>query len=378
MADSNIQIPFFDASASYHLQKEEIDRAIQNVLDKGAFINGREVELFSYSLASYLGVNHVVPCANGTDALSLALMALELDKEDEIIIPAFNFIAAAEAVALLGLVPVFVDICENDFNIDSSLIEGKLTSKTRAIMVTHLFGASAQMDEIKTVAEKHNLYIIEDAAQSLGSEYRNQKLGTLGHIGCTSFFPTKNLSCFGDGGAVFTNDAILAGKIKMIANHGQIKKYEHEIIGVNSRLDTLQAAILNVKLHKLNEAIEARRNIANLYHEHLKDVEKVQLPFESPKTVHSFNQYCILLENKLVRDALKEYLKNAGISTMIYYPKPTHLQKAFSICGGTEGDFPLSENACERILALPIFPTLDIQQQHYIINQLKTFISDAN
>lgn len=378
MPDSKINVPFFDVSKQYFAQKEEIDIAVQRVLVEGTFINGPQVGEFSSRLASYQKIDYVIPCANGTDALCLALMALNLKRGDEVIVPAFNFIASAEAVALLGLTPVFVDVCENDFNIDCSQIEKSLTAKTKAIIVVHLFGASAEMEEISEISKKYGLFVIEDVAQSLGSEYNNQKLGTFGHIGCTSFFPTKNLACFGDGGAVFTSDTSLAERLKAIANHGQKKKYEHQYIGINSRLDTLQAAILNVRLNQLDENISTRRNIAEIYYQYLTDLPDVGLPREKPNVKHSFNQYCIVLKNQLLRDGLKDFLQKAGISTMIYYPLATHLQNAFGIYGYRKGDFPVSEDLCKRILALPIFPSLAEPNQRYIINHIREFFGDVN
>lgn len=378
MLDFKMNIPFFDASKQYLAQKEEIDLAIKKVLAEGKFVNGPEVEEFSFRLASYLKINHVIPCANGTDALCLALMALNLERGDEVIIPAFNFIAVAEAVVLLGLVPVFVDVCENNFNIDCSQIETRITSKTKAIVVVHLFGASAEMDRISEISKKHHLFVIEDVAQSLGSEYKNQKLGTFGHIGCTSFFPTKNLACFGDGGAVFTNDTSLAVKLKMIANHGQQKKYNHEVIGLNSRLDTLQAAVLKVNLNRLNQAIKTRKRIAETYYKNLVSIKSICLPKEKANTKHTFNQYCILVKSQSVRDSLQEFLQQAGVGTMIYYPKATHLQKAFDSYGYREGDFSVSEDLCSRILALPIFPVLEETEQFYIVKCVENFFRNAD
>jgi len=370
-----INIPFFDAVVQYLAQKEEIDVAIQKVLCKGVFINGLEVTEFSSRLASYLNVNDVVPCGNGTDALYLALLALNLEKGDEVIIPTFNFIAVAEVVALLGLIPVFVDSQDNDFNIDPSKIEGSISPKTKAIVVVHLFGAVADMERINLIAKKHKLFVVEDVAQSLGSEYKGQKAGTIGHIGCTSFFPTKNLACFGDGGAIFTNDKRLAKKIKMLTNHGQINKYEHQLIGVNSRLDTLQAAILNVQMVHLEKNIAKRRAIAKKYTDELGEIDSIKLPYEAINTLHSYNQYCVLLPDKAVRDGVKENLRQNGIGSMVYYPKPNHLQAAYAMYGYTSGDFPIAEKLCNRILALPIFPTLLAQQQDYIIKNIKDFFA---
>lgn len=378
MQDFKMNIPFFDAAQLYRSRKEEFDLAMQNVLVQGTFINGKEVSEFATNLASYLNINHVIPCGNGTDALCLALMALNLNKGDEVILPTFNFIAAAEAVALLGLVPVFVDACANDYHIDSAQIEKVISPKTRAIIVVHLFGGAVEMDEISEIATKYKLYVIEDVAQSLGSEYKNQKLGTIGHMGCTSFFPTKNLACFGDGGAVFTDDLSLANNLKMIANHGQKKKYEHELIGLNSRLDTLQAAILNIQLTQLDENIQARRAIANSYHQHLRALSELQLPIQALSTYHSFNQFCILLPSESLRDGLKAFLSSAGVSTMVYYPKANHMQQAFHSYGYQEGNFPVSENLCQRILALPIFPGLTTDEQVYITDRINYFFKNVS
>lgn len=376
MLDFKIDIPFFDTSMQYTSQKEEIDTAIGKVLNSGLYINGPEVSAFSSKLSSYLDVAEVVTCANGTDALYLALKALNLSKGDEVILPAFNFVSAAEVVALLELTPVFVDVNETDFNIDTTKIEKAITAKTKVIIAVHLFGAAADLDAIIALARRYNLSVIEDVAQSLGSEYKGKKLGTFGDMACTSFFPTKNLSCFGDGGAVFTNNVALAKKIRMVANHGQVKKYEHDVIGINSRLDTIQAAVLNVNLNHLDNRIAKRRQIAEKYNDAFRVLDGLQIPVVSEHIFHSFNQYCIKLENSATRDALQTYLKKQGVNTMIYYPKSTHLQWAFKPYGFSEGDFPVSERLSQSILALPIFPDLSISQQHYIIDCIKIFFDD--
>lgn len=376
MLDYKIQVPFFDASAQYLTNKAALDEVMQKVLKGGAYINGPEVKIFANDLADYLNINHVVPCANGTDALCLALMALDLSKGDEIIVPTFNFIAAAEAIALLGLIPVFAEVNASDFNIDVESIAKKITPKTKAIIVVHLFGAAADMDPIVSLANEYQIPIIEDVAQSLGGEYKGHKLGTIGAIGCTSFFPTKNLACFGDGGAVFTNEVELAEKIKMLANHGQKKKYEHQYIGVNSRLDTLQAAILTHQLKQLDDNIKKRSKLAKCYSDGLNDLD-IELPKETANIKHSFNQYCIQLRNEAQRDSLKKYLKDQDISTMVYYTKPNHLQEAFSFLEYKDSDFQTSENLCRKVLALPISPSLTFEHQNYVIYHINHFLADA-
>ncbi|RZK26696.1 MAG: DegT/DnrJ/EryC1/StrS family aminotransferase [Flavobacterium sp.] len=375
MLDFKVKVPFFDASEIYKADKLALDKAIQKVLEEGAYINGIEVEMFASNLADYLNISNVIPCGNGTDALCLALMALELKQGDEVIVPTFNFIAAAEAVSFLGLKPVFADVAPEDFNITAKNIEEKISSKTKAVIVVHLFGATADMESITNLANKHQISVIEDVAQALGSEYNGEKLGTFGTIGCTSFFPTKNLACFGDGGAVFTNDQSLAKKIRMLANHGQQKKYEHQYVGTNSRLDTLQAAVLCHQLTKLDSNIDKRIALAERYNSGLQSLA-ITFPNKKEFTKHSFNQYCILLQNLDERDKLKAYLQDHDISTMIYYAKPNHLQEAFSSLGYGNGDFPIAEDICERILALPI-ANLSNEQQDYIITHINLFYENA-
>lgn len=372
LTDPKLEVPFFDAKAAYRSHQSEIDEAIQKVLLSGNYINGSEVTEFASNLADYLDVAKVIPCANGTDAITLALMALELKKGDQVIVPTFNFIAAAEAAALLGLEPVFVDIDTSSFNINVAELEKHITNKTKAIIAVHLFGFAADMRSIMDLAKKYNLFVIEDVAQALGGTYQDKKLGTIGHIGCTSFFPTKNLACFGDGGAVFTNDLDLAKKIKMLANHGQAQKYEHQYIGLNSRLDTLQAAVLNVQLRVLDQAIVKRKEVAGRYHQNLSGIASISLPKADP--AHSYNQFCILLANRELRNQLKSYLKENGVDTMIYYPKPNHLQPALANLDYQTGDFPTAEDACERILALPIHSHLDIEKQTLVTNIIASFL----
>lgn len=375
MLDFKVKVPFFDASQLYKTDKAVLNEVIQKVLIEGTYINGPEVNTFSDNLANYLNISHVIPCGNGTDALCLALMALGLNKGDEVIVPTFNFIAAAEAVSFLGLVPVFADVSAEDFNITAENIEEKITSKTKAVIVVHLFGASADMQSIADLANKHQIYVIEDVAQALGSEYKGEKLGTFGTIGCTSFFPTKNLACFGDGGAVFTNDYSLGKKLKMLANHGQQKKYEHQYVGINSRLDTLQAAILCQQLTKLDLNIENKIASAQRYKVGLKSLN-ITTPQKREYTKHSFNQYCILLQTSKERDQLETYLRDQSISTMIYYSKPNHLQEAFSSLGYKIGDFPIAEDICSRVMALPI-ANITIEEQDHIINHIKSFFANV-
>jgi len=375
MLDFKVKVPFFDASQLYKSDKAALDEAIQKVLTGGAYINGAEVETFANNLANYLNINYVTPCGNGTDALCLALMALGLNKGDEVIVPTFNFIAAAEAVSFLGLVPVFADVSRQDFNITAENIAEKINPKTKAIIVVHLFGAAADMEPIIELANRHQIFVIEDVAQALGSEYNGEKLGTFGTIGCTSFFPTKNLACFGDGGAVFTNNSLLGNKLKMLANHGQRKKYDHQYVGINSRLDTLQAAILCHQLTKLDLDIERRITLAQRYTAGLESLNMI-IPKKREYTKHSFNQYCVLLQTSEERDKLEAYLHHQGISTMIYYSQPNHLQEAFSSLGYEVGDFPIAEDICGRVLALPI-SNITAEQQDHIINHIKSFFASV-
>lgn len=375
MLDFKVKVPFFDAAQLYSANKAELDEVIQKVLSDGAYINGPEVGQFAHQLANYLNISHIIPCGNGTDALCLALMALDLKQGDEVIVPTFNFIAAAEAVSFLGLVPVFADVSPDDFNITAKNIEEKITTKTKAVIVVHLFGAAADMDTIIELANQHQIFVIEDVAQALGSEYNGEKVGTFGTVGCTSFFPTKNLACFGDGGAVFTRDQSLANKIKMLANHGQQKKYDHQYVGVNSRLDTLQAAILSHQLTQLDLNIEKRIALAERYNEGLESLD-IDAPVKREYTKHSFNQYCIVLQSSSQRDQLKAYLSDHEIATMIYYSRPNHLQQAFYSLGYKSGDFPVAEDLCGKVLALPI-AHLSIAQQDDVITHINAFFANA-
>lgn len=354
-----VKIQMVDLKGQHLSIKSELDKAIQNVIGSSVFIKGHEVTSFENELANYLGVKHVIGCANGTDAIQIALMALGLEKGDEVIVPAFTYPAAIEVIVLLGLKPIMVDINIESFNIDISKIESKITHMTKAIIPVHLFGQSAEMEAIIRIAKKYNLFIIEDNAQSLGAMYTfsngdKKRTGTIGHIGTTSFFPSKNLGCMGDGGAIMTNDDELARKIRMIANHGQRELYVHEVIGVNSRLDSIQAAILRVKLKHLN-SYETKRNIAAHYYDtFFSEHKELIIPFRSVFSTHVFHQYTIRLLSNIDRNKLRKYLLDNGIQTMVYYPTVACNQMAYSSEANTINDFPMSELASQTVISLPI------------------------
>ncbi|HEY5916106.1 MAG TPA: DegT/DnrJ/EryC1/StrS family aminotransferase [Chryseolinea sp.] len=363
------KIQMVDLRSQYLRIKGEIDDAIQSVLTSTAFIQGKEVGEFAKELGNYLDTPHVIPCANGTDALQIAMMALDYKPGDEIILPVHTYVATAEVIALLGLKPVFVDVDEKTFNIDVTRIERKITKKTVAIVPVHLYGQCADMEQILGLATEYNLHVIEDAAQALGAEYTfsNKKIrraGTMGIIGTTSFFPSKNLGCYGDGGALFTRDEKLAEKIRMIANHGQKVKYHHDIIGVNSRLDTLQAAILKVKLNYLDEYARKRNEVAAYYDSNLTEIKGLELPHRASNSTHVFHQYTIKVEGK--RNGLKEQLASAGIPTMIYYPIPLHLQSAYRQKEFGDGSFPVTERLSKSVLSLPIHTEMSDEQLEFI------------
>src|SRR6478609_1297536 len=340
-----------------------------------AFIQGPQVKSFADALSKYnQGVN-VIPCANGTDALQIAMMALDLKQGDEIILPVHTYVATAEVIALLGFSPVFVDVDEKTFNIDVNQIEGKITRKTKAIVPVHLYGQCADMEPIMKIAEKHKLFVIEDLAQALGSDYsfsdgKVKRAGTMGIIGCTSFFPSKNLGCYGDGGAIFTKDNSLAEKMKMISSHGQKIKYQHDIVGVNSRLDTLQAAILQVKLKYLDEYARKRKEVADFYDKHLANVNFIEVPFRAPNSTHVFHQYTIKT-NGIDRDQFKKYLAEKNVPSMIYYHIPLHLQKAYRQTGCGEGAFPVTEKLSKTVLSLPIHTEMTEGELSYICQIIK-------
>ncbi len=371
-----LPIQFVDLYAQYTRIKTEVDSAIQQVIDESAFIGGIHVAKFESSFKEYLNVGHVITCGNGTDALQLALMALDLSPGDEVIVPAFTFVAPAEAIALLKLVPVFADVDNETFNITAAHIAPLITAKTKAIIVVHLFGQAADMGPIMSLAKKHNLKVIEDVAQSLGAKTElngNKYVGTTGDIGCTSFFPSKNLACFGDGGAVFCDDDQLAKKLRMIANHGQPKKYTHEIIGINSRLDGLQAAILQVKLKYLTGYIDARRLRAKRYDEGLANIKWLQIPQCSTKVEHVYNQYTIIVNASIDREKLTLYLKSNGVPTMIYYPSTLPEQKAYKQFSNYK--LTNSEGLSNRVLSLPMHTELSVEQQQHICSLLSNYKS---
>lgn len=368
-----------DLKGQYLNIADEINEAIKNVLNNAAFINGPEVKEFATALAAYTGAEYVIPCGNGTDALQLAMMALNLQPGDEVIVPTFTYVATVEVIALLGLKPVFIDADPETFNLDPQALESLVTSATKAIVPVHLYGQCANMDPVMEVAKKYSLHVIEDTAQALGAAYKSgsgeeKNAGTIGTIGTTSFFPSKNLGCYGDGGAIFTNDPSLAKTLKAMANHGQFEKYYHEMIGVNSRLDTLQAAILNVKLKYLNNYAESRRKAAAWYDSELKGTEGIVIPQRSGNSTHVFHQYTLKIKDGR-RDALQNFLKERGVPSMIYYPVPLHLQKAYIGYGYKEGDFPVAEKLSKEVLSLPVHTEMDEEQILYITQQIKAFFN---
>ena len=368
------RIKMVDLKGQYDKIKTEVDDAISDVIENTAFINGKEVSFFENELASYLGVRHVIGCANGTDALQIALMALGLKPGDEVISPDFTFIATNEAAALLGLKPVLADVLPGTFTIDPAAILKSITPKTKAIVPVHLFGQCADMEAIRTIANEYGLYIIEDNAQSLGAAYRFndgqvEMAGSIGHIGCTSFFPSKNLGSFGDGGAVFTNDDALAEKIRSVANHGMRIRYYHDEVGINSRLDTIQAAILRIKLRHLKDYNAARQFAAAFYDNAFRNHPRLTIPKRNDDSTHVFHQYTLLL-NHDDRDRLVIELIEAGIPAMVYYPVPIHLQKAYQDNRYKPGDFPVTEDICRRVISLPMHTELDEEQLDFICSEL--------
>lgn len=368
-----------DLKTQYKRIKGEIDSSIINTIESSHFIGGPEVEKFKISLENYLQVKHVIPCANGTDALQIALMALELKPGDEIIVPAFTYVATAEVIGLLGLKPIMVDVDIDNFNISLKNLENVVTSKTKAIVPVHLFGQSAPMEELIHFATKNDLYIIEDNAQALGAEYKFQdgkkkKVGTIGDIGCSSFFPSKNLGCYGDGGALFTNNDKLAEKITMIANHGQSKKYHHKVIGCNSRLDAIQATILNIKLKYLETYNFNRLKAAQIYTNGLSEIKELETPILETFSSHVFHQYTLKVKNNK-RDDLKEFLSKNNIPSMIYYPIPLYQQEAFSSYVNEGYKLVNTEILCNQVLSLPMHTELDDSTQQYIIEKIKTFFN---
>ncbi|MFT3824920.1 MAG: DegT/DnrJ/EryC1/StrS family aminotransferase [Chitinophagaceae bacterium] len=372
-------IQMVDLKQQYAAIKTEVDSAIHEVLDSAAFINGKAVTDFSAALAKYLDVKHVVPCANGTDALQIAMMALGLQPGDEVITPSFTYVATTEVVALLRLKPVFVEVDPKTFCIDPASIEKAITPRTKAIVPVHLYGQSADMEAIMQIATKHNLYVIEDNAQAIGADYRFsngtvKKTGTIGTIGTTSFFPSKNLGGYGDGGAIFTNDDALANQLKMIANHGQSKRYYHDLVGCNSRLDSLQAAVLNVKLPRLDAYIAARQQAADFYDKAFANHPKITTPFRASWSSHVFHQYTLILEG-VNRDGLNEFLAEHSIPSMIYYPVPAHRQKMFDAFGGSGYQLATTDWLTERVISLPMHTELDNEQLQFITGKVLEYVN---
>lgn len=366
-------IQMVDLKTEYQRLKTEIDTAVINVMESAAFINGKPVQEFSKALASYLDVKHVIPCANGTDALQIAMMALGLKTGDEVITPSFTYIATTEVVALLNLKPVFVEVDKQTFNIDVESLRKAITPKTKAIVPVHLYGQTCDMEAVMQVAKEYNLAVIEDNAQSIGGDFyfsdgRVKKAGTIGTIGTTSFYPAKNLGAYGDGGAIFTNDDALAQRLTMTANHGQSKRYYHDVVGCNSRLDTIQAAILNIRLQHLDANINARIKVADIYDAAFKGHAIIQSPFRAKNNRHVFHQYTLILNTDKtgVRDGLSAYLSEKKIPNMIYYPVPGHRQKMFESFGTTGVDLPVTDWLTERVISLPIHPEMDNEQLEFI------------
>ena len=362
-----MNIPFIDLKTQYETYKEEINKEVLGVLDSAQFIMGPHVSKLENNLATFTGAPYAYACASGTDALLIALMAIDVQPEDEIITTPFTFIATAETIALLKAKPVFVDIDETTYNIDPALIEAKITPRTKAIMPVSLYGQCADMDAINAIAHKHKLIVIEDAAQSFGAEYKGKKSCNLSTIGCTSFFPSKPLGCYGDGGALFCSDETLGLKIKSILNHGQGKRYEHKYIGINGRLDTIQAAVLNVKLKYFEDEIIKRKAIGERYSNLLKDADVI-----TPCVMHDrtsvYAQYSIRVKD---RERVMQKLNDAGVPTAVHYPIPLHLQEALSYLGYQKGDFPISERVGTEIMSLPMSPFLTTEQQDFVVNALK-------
>jgi UDP-2-acetamido-2-deoxy-ribo-hexuluronate aminotransferase len=368
-----------DLKTQYQRIKPEIDRAVLDVLESTAFINGKPVQDFAANLGSYLGAKHVIPCANGTDALQIAMMALGLQPGDEVITPSFTYIATTEVVALLKLKPVFVEVDPKTFCMDPESLEKAITSKTKAIVPVHLYGHVAPMEAIMKIAAQHDLYVIEDVAQAIGANYTfsngtTKKAGTIGTVGCTSFFPSKNLGCYGDGGAIFTDDDALAAMLKMVANHGQQKRYYHEVVGCNSRLDTMQAAVLNIKLRHLDEYIAARTKAADHYDKAFAGNPKITTPYRAPNSTHVFHQYTLVLDG-VDRDGLHEHLASRGVPAMIYYPVPGHKQKMFESFDLQVGEMPVTDWLTERVISLPMHTELEEEQLELITSTVLEYVN---
>jgi len=366
-----------DTKTQYHKIKTEVDAAVISVLESSAFIGGKVVSTFADNLAKYHDSKHCIPCANGTDALQIAMMALGLKAGDEVITPSFTYIATVEVAALLGIKPIFVEVDAKTFCIDPAAVEKAITPKTKAIVPVHLYGQAANMEAIMKIAAAHDLFVIEDNAQGIGNDYTfsdgtTKKTGNIGHIGCTSFYPSKNLGAYGDGGAMFTNDDDLAASLKMIASHGQSKRYYHDVVGCNSRLDAVQAAILDIKLQHLDEYITARRTAAGFYDKAFANNKKITTPFRDANNKHVFHQYTLLIEDA-DRDGLHQFLADNGVPSMIYYPVPAHRQKMFDAFGGSSYHLPVTDWLTERVISLPIHTELDEEQQQFIVSKVLAF-----
>lgn len=371
------KIQMVDLIGQYNKIQEQVDKSIIDVVRSSQYINGPEVKLFQKELENYLDVKHVIPCANGTDALQIAMMALDLSPGDEVITASFTYVATVEVIGLLKLTPVLVEVNPKTFNLDIESIKNAITSKTKAIVPVHLFGQSSEMEEVMKIAKEHNLYVIEDTAQAIGSTYtfsngETVKTGTIGDFGTTSFFPSKNLGCFGDGGAIFTNSDDLAMKARMIANHGQSKQYYHDKIGVNSRLDSIQAAILRCKLPYLDEYIKHRNIAASVYDEAFNDLDWLEIPFRKSNSTHVFHQYTLKTKG-INRDELRDFLKKNDVPAMVYYPVPVHRQKAYDYLDSKEQSFEITMNLSESVISLPMHTELDQEQLDTIISTIKKF-----
>lgn len=380
-------IQMVDTKRQYLKIKEEVDQAIDEVVESSIYIGGKQVTGFAQNLQEYLGVKHVIPCANGTDALQIAFMALDLQSGDEVITPSFTYIATVEAAALLKIKPVFVEVDPKTFCIDPNILEAAITPKTKAIVPVHLYGQSADMEPIMAIAKKHNIYVVEDNAQAIGSEYRFsdgtvKKTSSIGDIGCISFYPSKNLGAFGDGGAITTNNDELAAKMKMIAAHGQSKQYYHDVVGCNSRLDAIQAAVLNIKLKHLESYNAARIALADAYDKAFAGNDKIKIPFRAANNKHVFHQYTIVLDvaedAAEKRNALKEYLAQQGIPSMIYYPVPSHKQKMFEAYGGAAYNLALTDWLNDRVISLPMHTEMEADQIEFITGHVLNYVNNLH
>lgn len=377
-------IQMVDTKTQYQKIKPEVDQAVLQVMESSGFINGKAVQDFAANLSGYLSVKHTIPCANGTDALQIAMMALGLEPGNEVITPSFTYVATTEVIALLRLTPVFAEVDPKTFCLDPASLEKLITPRTKAIVPVHLYGHAAPMEEIMAIAAKHNLYVIEDNAQAIGCEYTfrdgsKKKTGTIGHIGTTSFYPSKNLGAFGDGGAIFTHDDALAARLRMIANHGQSRQYYHDVVGCNSRLDTIQAAVLDIKLKHLDEYIAARRKAADYYDRAFAGHPKITTPFRAPWSFHVFHQYTLLLEegdkSAEKRNGLKEFLAEQKIPAMIYYPVPGHKQKMFEQFGVGSQSLPVTDWLTERVISLPMHTELEEEQLKFISGKVLEYLN---